>query len=79
MRSKFLIVKISDLKMRMGSKIKVRKSAKTKMGPEPPAKVANLRKRKRVECAVDMGQGDENSQGTAKMTDKAMGPPILIS
>ena len=36
----------------------LRKSAKTKVGLQPPAEIANAAKRKRVDDAVDMGQGE---------------------
>ena len=45
------------------------------MGPEPPAETSTSTKRKRVEDAVDMGQGDDRLQDTSKMmTDIAMVP-----
>ena len=50
------------------------------MDSKPPTITANSAKRKRVEDAVDMGQGDDRLPGTSNMiTDIATVPAILMA
>ena len=50
------------------------------MDPEISIKAVNSLKRKRVEEATDLGQGDDRLPGTDRMlTDVAMVPPILMT
>ena len=50
------------------------------MDSEPPTKNINSAKRKRVEDAVEMGQGTDRLPGISKsMTDVTMVPPILMA
>ena len=49
------------------------------MDSEVSIKAVNSAKRKRVEEAMDLGQGDDRLPGTDRMlTDVAMVPPILM-
>ena len=76
MRSKLLIDNIKQMKMKLGSKVTLRKLGKTKVVSEISMKV----KRKRVEEAMDLGQGDDRLPGTDRiLTDVAMVPPILMA
>ena len=80
MRSKMVIDRINEMKMKLGSKVTLRKAGKTKMDSEISIKAVNSAKRKRVEEAMDMGQGDDRLPGTDRMlTDVAMVPPILMA
>ena len=58
MRSYMMIVKISDMKMKLGSKVKLRKTANEKADSEPRTKTAISAKRKRVEVAADKAMAD---------------------
>ena len=75
-----LIDKINDIKMKLGSNVTLRKAGKTKLDSEISVKADNSAKRKRVEEAMDMGQGDDRLPGTDRMlTDVAIVPPILMA
>ena len=79
-RSKIVIDKINDMKMKMGSKVTLGKTGKTKKDPEISAKAVNSAKRKRVEEAIDMWQGDDQLLGTDRtLTDVMMVPPTLMA
>ena len=79
-RSKMVIHRINEMKMKLGSKMTLRKAGKTKMDSEILIKTVNLPKRKRVEEAMDMGLSDDRLPGTDRMlTDLAMVPPILMA
>ena len=68
------------MKMKLGSKVTLRKTGKTKVDSEISAKAVNSAKRKRVEKVMDMGQGDDRLTGTDRaLTDKMMVPPILMA
>ena len=78
MRSKMVIDKINYMKIKLGSKMTLRKAGKTKVDSEISIKADNSAKRKLVEEATDMGQGDNRLPGTDRMLiDVAMVPPIL--
>ena len=80
MRSKSVIDKINEMKMKLGSKVIPRRVGKTKVDSEISMKAVNSAKRKRVEEAMDLGQGDYQLPGTDKiLTDVAMVPPILMA
>ena len=80
MRSKMVIDKIHDTKMKLGSKVTLTITGKTKVDSEISAKAVNAAKRKRVKDVIDMGQGDDRLPGTSKtMTDVMMVPPIIIA
>ena len=80
MRSKLVIDKINEMKMKLGSKVLPRRLGKTKVDSEISMKAVNSAKRKRVEEAMDLGQGDYQLPGTDRMlTDVAMVPPILMA
>ena len=80
MRSKMLIDKINDMKMKLGSKLTLRKTGKTKVYSEISAKVVNLAKRKRVEEVMEMGQDDDRMPGTERtLSDVMMVPRILMA
>ena len=80
MQSKMVIDRINEMKMKLGSKVTMRKTGKTKMDTEISMKAGNSAKRKRVEKAMDLGQGDDRLPGTNRMlTDVAMVPPILMA
>ena len=55
MRSKMVIDKINDMKMKIGSKVTLRKTVKTKRGFELSTKAVNSAKRKRFEDVMDIG------------------------
>ena len=75
-----VIDKMNDTKMKFGSKVKTRKAGKTKVGSEISIKVVNSAKRKRVEEAMNLAQGDDRLTGTNRMlTDVAMVQPILVA
>ena len=59
MRSKMVIDMITYMKMKLGSKVTLRKAGKTKLDAEISVKVVNSAKRKRVEEVIDMGQGED--------------------
>ena len=72
MRSKMPIDRNNEMKMKFGSKVTLRKAGKTKVDSEISIKLVNSAKRKRVEEAMDLGQGDDRLPGTDKMlTDTA--------
>ena len=75
-----MIERINESKMKLGSKVTLRKAGKTKVDSEILIKAVNSAKRKRVEEAMDMGQGDNRLPGTdRRLTDVAMMPPILMT
>ena len=75
-----VIDKINDMKMKLGSKVTLRKTGKTKVKSEISAKAVNSAKRKRVEDVMDMGQGDDRMPSTSRtFTDVTMVPPILMA
>ena len=80
MRSKLVIDKINEMKMKLGSKVTLRKAGKTKMYSEISMKAVNSARRKRVEEAMDLGQGNDRLPGTDSIfTNVAMAPPILMA
>ena len=80
MRSKLVIDKINEMKMKLGSKLMPRRVGKTKVYSEISVKAVNSAKRKRVEEAMDLGQGDYQLPDTNRMlTDVAMVSPILMA
>ena len=80
MRSKLVIDKINEMKMKLGSRVIPKRVGKTKVDWEISMKAVNSAKRKRVEEAMDLGQGDYQLPGTNRMlTDVAMVPPILMA
>ena len=60
MRSKMVIDKINDMTMKLGSKVTLRKTGKTKVDSEPPTIAVSSAKGKRVEDVMDIGQGDRS-------------------
>ena len=80
MRSKLVIDKINEMKMKLGSKMIPRRAGKMKVDSEISIKAVNSAKRKRFDEAMDLGQGDDRLPGTDRMlTDVAMVPPILMA
>ena len=80
MRSKLVIDKINEMKMKLGSRVMPRRVGKTKVDSEISIKAVNSAKRKRVEEAIDLGQFDYQLPGTNRMlTEVAMVPPILMA
>ena len=80
MRSKLMIDEIHEMKIKLGSKVILKKAGKTKVDSEIAVKVANSAKSKRIEEAMDFGQSDDRLRGTDRMlTDEAMLPPILTA
>ena len=59
MRSKLVIDKINEIKMKVGSKVISRSAGKPKMDSEISIKAVNSAKRKRVGEVMDLGQGDD--------------------
>ena len=79
-RSKLLIDNINEMKIKLQSKVVLRKAGNTKVDSEISIKAVNSAKRKRVDEAMDLGQGDDRLPGSDRMlTDVAMVPPILIA
>ena len=58
MRSKLVIDKINEMKMKQGSKVIPRRVGKTRVDSEISIKAVNSAKRKRVEEVMDLGQVD---------------------
>ena len=59
-----VIDKINRMKMKLGSKVTLRKTGKAKVDSEISVKAVNSAKRKRAEEVMDMGQGDDRFPGT---------------
>ena len=79
MRSKLVIDKINEMKMKLGSKVIPRRAGKTKVDSEISMRTVNSAKRKRVDEVMDLGQGGYQLPGTDRMlTDVARVPPILM-
>ena len=80
MRSKVVIDKINDKKIKRGSKVTLRKTGKAKVDSEISIKAVNSAKRQRVEEAMGMGQGDDRLPGTdRKLSAVTMMLPILMA
>ena len=80
MRSKMVIDKINEMKNKPGSKMTLRKAVKTKVDSKILMKAVKSAKGKRVEEAMDLGQGDDRLPGTDRMsTDVATVPPFLMA
>ena len=80
MRSKLVIDKIIEMKMKLGSKLIPRRAGKTKVDSEISIKAVTSVKRKQVGEVMDLGQGDDRLPGTDRMlTDVAMVQPILMA
>ena len=79
-RSKLVIDKFNETKMKLGSKVMPRRQGKTKVDSEKSVKAVNSAKRKPVKKVMDLEKGDYQLPGTDKMlTDVAMVPPILMA
>ena len=57
MRSKVVIGRINETKMKLGSKVTLRKAGKTQVDSKISMNAVNKAKRKRVEGAMDSGLG----------------------
>ena len=80
MQSKLVSDNINEMKMKLGSEVTLRKAGKTKVDVEISIKAVKSAKRKRIEAATDLGQGDDRLPGTDRMlTDVVMVPPILMT
>ena len=80
MRSKLVIDKINEMKMKLGSKVIPRRAGKMKVDSKISIKAVNSATINRVEELKDLGQGDYQLPGTDRMlTDVAMVPPILMA
>ena len=64
MQSKIVIDSIKEMKMNLGSKVTLMKAGKSKVDLENSIKAVNSAKRKRVDEAMDMGQGDDRLPDT---------------
>ena len=79
-RSKMVIDKINDMKMKLGSKVTLRKTGKAKVDSDISVKAVTLAKRKYVEEVMDILHGNDRLPGTdRKLTDVTMVPPILMA
>ena len=58
-----MIHNFNEMKMKLGSKVTLRKAGKTKVVSEVSKKLSIQPKIKRVEGAMDMGQGDDGLPG----------------
>ena len=75
-----MIDKINGMKMKLGSRVTLRKAGKAKVDSEISIKAVNSAKRKRVEEAMDLGKGDDRLTGTDRiLTDVTMVPPTLMA
>ena len=74
MRSKMVIDKINDMKMKLGSTVTLRKAGKTKVDSEISIKAVNSAKRKCVEEAMDRLPGTDRM-----LTDIAVVPPVRMA
>ena len=80
MRSKTVIDRINEMKMKLGSKVTLRKTGKTKVDSEISMKTVSSAKRKRVEEAMGFGQGDDRLPGTDRvLKNVARVPPIFMA
>ena len=79
MRSKLVIDKVNEMKMKPGSKMTLRKAGKTKVDSEISIKAVNSAKRKRVEETMDLGQGMIDCLAQTGCSDVAIVPPILMA
>ena len=80
MRSKLVIDKINEMKIKLGSIVIPRRAGKTKVDSEISVKAVNSAKSKLVGEVMDLGQGDDRLPGTDRMlTDVAVVPPILMA
>ena len=80
MRSKLVIDKINEMKMKLGSRVMPRRVGKTKVDSEISIKAVNSAKRKRLEEVMDLRKRDYRLPGTDKLlTGIAMVPPILMA
>ena len=68
------------MKLKLGSKVTLRKAGNTKVDSEISMKAVSSAKRKRIEEAMDLGQGDDRLPGTDRiLTDVAIVPPIFMA
>ena len=75
-----VIDKINDMKMKLGSKVTLRKTGKAKVDSDISVKAVTLAKRKYVEEVMDILHGNDRLPGTdRKLTDVTMVPPILMA
>ena len=75
-----MIDTINEMKMKLDSKVIPRRAGKTKVDSEISIKAVISSKRKRVDEAMDLGQGDDRLPCTDRtLTDVAMVPPILMA
>ena len=73
MRSKLVIDKINEMKIKIASKVIPRRAGKTKVDLEISIRAVNSAKRKRVEEVKDLGKEDYQLPGTDRMlTDVAL-------
>ena len=79
-RSKMMVDKINDMKMKLASKVTLRITGKANVDSEISVKAVNSVKRKHVEEVMGMGQDDDRLTGTdRKLRDVTMVPPILMA
>ena len=78
MRSKLVIDKVNEMKMKLGSKVIPKRAGKTNVDSEISIKAVNSAKIKRVDEAMVLGQGD-NRLPDRMLTDVAMVSPILMA
>ena len=80
MRSKLVMDKINEMKMKQGNKVIPRRAGKTKVDSEISIKAVNSAEKKRVNEAMDLEGGDNRLPGTdRRLTDVAMLPHILMA
>ena len=79
-QSKMVIDRIKEMKIKLGSKVTLRKAGKTKVDSEISIKAVISANRKCVEEAMDMGRCADRLPGTERMvTDVSMVPLILMA
>ena len=75
-----VIDKTNDMKMKLGNKVTIRKTVKTKEDSEISVKAMNSVKRKRVEEVADMVQGNDRLPGKDRtLIDVTMVRLILMA
>ena len=74
------LVPVEYNRLTVSEAVTLRKTGKTKVDSEISMKAVNSAQRKRVEEAMDFGQGDDRLPGIDRtLTDVAMVPPILMA
>ena len=74
-----VIEKINNMKIKLGSKVTLRKTGKTKKDSEISAKAVNSAKRKCVEEVMDIGKSDDRLPGSDRTLTDVMVPQLIMA